>query len=551
MNIYLYIKKEISDLLNIQEDFATETPKFENQGDIALNVALLLSKKLGKNPVEIANDFAKKISTLEFIKSVEVAGAGFINIFLKESFLYKALYTAMEEGFGFNKNLGDGVKANIEYCSSNPTGPIHIGHTRGTIFGDVIANLLSANGYEITREFYINDAGGQIETLVKSVLIRIRQLQGEECEIPQGCYPGEYLIPIAQKCLDQFGASCTGKQIKDFVVQEMMMQIKADLSRLKVHHDVFTSEASIIAQGEVEKAIANLTKSDLIYKGVLPQPKGKQTEEWEEREQLLFKSTLFGDTEDRAIQKSDGSNTYFASDVAYHKNKLDRGFKKIIVVLGADHLGYVKRITSATKALAADKNYDISIPICQVVKFLENGNPVKMSKRKGTFTTLADVLDEVDADILRFMMLTKKNDSQMEFDIAEVLAQSKENPIFYIQYAFARGSSLVKNAKYTASPNLALLKTEGEIILIKKILEFPKVMEMAVKKLEPHLLANYCYTLASNMHSFWNMGNENHELKILTENEELTNARIFLIQCVLSVLSANFKVFGITPLSKM
>ena len=561
MNIYSYIKQEISKICGISadfsKDFSIETPKFENQGDVSTNLALVLSKKIGKSPVEIANEFLPKIASLPFVLKSEVAGAGFINIYLKQEFLYEAFTGATEESYGMSLEFGKGEKINVEYCSANPTGPIHIGHTRGTIYGDVISELLSKNGFKVTREFYINDAGGQIETLLKSVLIRIKQLNGEQIEIPEGCYPGEYLIETAKKVIEKFGKEgFSESEVQTFVMQEMMQNIKTDLAKLKVKHDVFTSEAEIIKSGEVEKGIDILTKKGLLYRGILPQPKGKLTDEWEPREQLLFKATDFGDTEDRALKKSDGKNTYFTSDMAYHKNKLDRGFLKMILVLGADHLGYVKRITAVTKALSQNpENTSLDVKACQIVKFLENGEPVRMSKRKGTFTTLSDVLDEVSPDILRFILLTKKNDSQMEFDIEKVKEQSKENPIFYIQYAFSRGSSIVRNANVDTTSitleTLKMLATKEEMELIKKVLEYPKVIETAIRKFEPHLIANYLYELVSQFHSLWNIGNEHSELRFITENAEVTKVRIFLVKSVLNVVKSALAIFKITPIEKM
>jgi arginyl-tRNA synthetase len=565
MNIYSYIKQEISKICGINvdfskdfsKDFSIETPKFENQGDVSTNLALVLSKKIGKSPVEIANEFLPKIGSLPFVLKAEVAGAGFINIYLKQEFLYEAFTGATGESYGMSLEFGKGEKINVEYCSANPTGPIHIGHTRGTIYGDVISELLSKNGFKVTREFYINDAGGQIETLLKSVLIRIKQLNGEQIEIPEGCYPGEYLIETAKKVIEKFGKKgFSESEVQTFVMQEMMQNIKTDLAKLKVKHDVFTSEAEIIKSGEVEKGIDILTKKGLLYRGILPQPKGKLTDEWEPREQLLFKATDFGDTEDRALKKSDGKNTYFTSDMAYHKNKLDRGFLKMILVLGADHLGYVKRITAVTKALSQNpENTSLDVKACQIVKFLESGEPVRMSKRKGTFTTLSDVLDEVSPDILRFILLTKKNDSQMEFDIEKVKEQSKENPIFYIQYAFSRGSSIIRNANVDTTSitleTLKMLATKEEMELIKKVLEYPKVIETAIRKFEPHLIANYLYELVSQFHSLWNIGNEHSELRFITENAEVTKARIFLVKSVLNVVKSALAIFKITPIEKM
>lgn len=554
MNIYSEIKQAILQALVLNAEFSVETPKFAGQGDVSVNIAMVLAKQFGKNPVLLAGEFLPKILELPFIAKAEVAGAGFINIYLKPEFLQNAFAQALTPKYGMS-NLGRGEKINVEYCSANPTGPVHIGHTRGTIYGDVLSELLSKNGFNVTREYYVNDAGGQVQTLLKSVFIRVKQLMGEKTEIPEGCYPGEYLIPVAEKVLDVFGAQAfeKPKEVLTFVMNEMLEMIKHDLLKLKVKHDVFTSEAAIIESGEVGRAIEVLQTKGLLYKGILPQPKGKLTEEWEPREQLLFKATEFGDSEDRALKKSDGTNTYFTSDVAYHKNKLDRGFFKLVLVVGADHLGYITRITAATKALTPKpKETSMEVKACQIVKFLENGEPVRMSKRKGTFTTLAEVLEEVDVDILRFILLTKKNDSQMDFDLTKVKEQSKENPIFYIQYAFSRGSSVCKTYGTSAEgASLKLLTETHEVEFMKKILEYPKVIEMAVKKLEPHLIANYIHELASQFHSLWNMGNENHKLRFIIEDEALTKARMFMVYSMLNVISSAFSIFKITPLERM
>ena len=558
MNIYKIIKDEVLKCLNLTteegKNFVVETPKFEGQGDVSLNIAMVLAKNFKKSPIELAKEFLPKIQLLNFVEKAEVAGAGFINIYLKGDFILNAFSSSLDVSYGFS-DIGRGEKVNVEYCSANPTGPVHIGHARGTIYGDVVAELLAKNGFNVTREYYINDAGGQIETLLKSVLIRVKQLEGEDIEIPEGCYPGEYLIDVAKKVLTEFGSSIYNKiaEVKNFVVNEIMSSIKNDLHRLKVSHDVFSSESKIIADKNVEEAIKVLQEKGLLYKGVLPKPKGKLTDEWEEREQLLFKSTAFGDSEDRALQKSDGTFTYFTSDVGYHKNKLDRGFYKMILSVGADHIGYMARITSATKALSnKPEQTQIDVKACQIVKFVENGMPIKMSKRKGTFTTLNDVLDEVSPDILRFILLTKKNDSQMDFDLAKVKEQSKENPIFYIQYAYSRCSSLLRNYKEDLeSVNLALLTQKEELEIVKKILEYTRIIESAVQKLEPHLIANFLYELVSLFHSLWNMGNENHNLRFITEDAELTKARMFLVKSIINIINSSFSIFKITPMERM
>ncbi len=555
MNIYAEIKKAVLQVLGLKDvDFAVETPKFEGQGDVSLNVAMVLSKKYGKNPVAIAEDFLPQLQTLPFVEKVEIAGAGFLNITLKHDFILSMFAHSIIKNYGFS-DIGKGEKVNVEYCSANPTGPIHIGHSRGTVYGDVICELMAKNGFNVTREYYINDAGGQVETLLKSVFIRIRQIKGDNIEIPDGCYPGEYLIPIAKKVITEFGESYTEntKKVKEFIVNELMKEIKNDLKKLNVIHDVFTSESKIIEDKNVEKAIEILNQKGLLYKGVLPKPKGRDDGEWEEREQTLFKSTNFGDSEDRAVQKSDGTYTYFTSDIGYEKNKLDRGFTRIILCLGADHAGYTSRIISATKAVTQNPDsIKVEVKACQIVKFVEGGAQVKMSKRKGTFTTLNDVLEVIDKDILRFMLLTKKNDSQMDFDLTKAKEHTKENPIFYIQYANSRASSVLRNYNEgVKTANLTLLNSKEEREIIKKILEYPKVIEIATNKLEPHLIANFIFELASLFHSFWNLGNENPKMRFISENQDLTKARIFLIRAILNIINSSLSVFKITPMEKM
>lgn len=557
MNIYSYIKNEIQKKTDISEDFSIETPKLESHGDVSINLAFILAKNTKKTPLVIANGLLPKIKELTFILNSEIAGLGFINIFLKPEFLYKAFQEAIKPTFGINKSLGNEEKINIEYCSANPTGPIHIGHTRGTIYGDILSELLSKNGFNVTREYYINDSGNQIETLIKSIFIRIRQILGEDVKIPEGCYPGEYLIPVANSVLNRFGKEIINTKytndVSIFVINLLMDQIKSDLLSIKVKHDVFTSERDVTGGSKVQDVIDILKDKDLVYTGILPKPKGKHKDDFEEKEQVIFKSKQFGDSEDRVLQKSDGSSAYFTHDITYHKNKLDRGFYKMVLVLGADHAGYIQRITSAVKAISdKPEKTDVIIKACQIVRFLKNGEVAKMSKRSGVFTCLSDIASEVNPDILRFILLTKKNDSHMDFDFEKVKEQTKENPIFYIQYAFSRGSSLLRNFKFSyLDANLLLLKEVEEISIIKMVLQYPKIIEMAVKKYEPHLIATFIYELSSKFHSFWNMGNENHSLRFISEDIELTKSRMFMVSAVLNVISSAFSIFKIDPMERM
>lgn len=561
-NIFEFLKTQVKLACNIENDnFVVETPKDKSHGDYACNAAMALAKEYGKNPRELAQEFVGKIAKLDFIETCEIAGPGFINLSVKKCFLAGALCD-IDENYGIY-DYGNGEKINVEYVSANPTGPLHVGHLRGAVYGDILAELLSKTGFSICREYYINDGGGQINTLTKSIYIRYRQLLGDDISVPDGCYPGEYLIDTASNIRAKYGDNLQENDqiIADFAIDEMMRKVKFDLARLDIHHDVFTSEKAIKASGEIEKAIDILAQKDLLYYGYLPEPKGKKSDDWSPKELYIFKSTQFGDSEDRAVKKPDGSYTYFVPDIAYSKNKIDRGFSKMILVLGADHIGFLSRVKSATLAVAQDPaQIDWHPIICQIVSFSDGGKPVKMSKRKGTFTTISDVLDEVSPDIVRFIMLIKKNDIAMDFDFAKVKVQSKENPIFYIQYAYSRGSSVLRNAAEShgitedvlKNPDLSVLVNPAEIEVIKKLLEFPQIVKISVQKYEPHHIAFYLYDLASAIHSFWNMGNEDKSMRIIQDNnEKITIARLFLIKKCLNIIKCGLGIFKIKPMEWM
>ena len=556
-DIIFFLNEQVRFVTKVDSNvvFTVEKPDKKERGDFATNIAMSYAKIFKKNPLEIAKVFCENISTLDFVKSCEVAPPGFINFFIKEEFLVQKI-TDIDENFGF-QNFGNGEKINIEFVSANPTGPLHIGHVRGAIFGDVLSQLLVKNGFDVCREYYINDGGGQIATLVKSFYIRYLQVKGEDVQIPDGCYPGLYLLDFAKVFYEKFGPNIMEDDIilEEFIVSSIMDGIKADLRKIGIFHDIFTSEKEIKKSGEIEKALKILEDKNLIYTGFLPEPKGRKAENWKPTELLLFRSTNFGDTEDRAVKKPDGSYTYFVPDIAYSKNKIDRGFSKMVLVLGADHLGFLTRVRAATMAIAPNPE-DISWKalLCQIVRFVENGEPVRMSKRKGTFTTLEDVLDFVHKDILRFVMISKKNDAPLDFDFVKVKEQTKDNPVFYIQYSYSRASSVCKKAEGIdiSLPNLSLLKLPEEIDLVKKMLELPHIMKICVSRFEPHHLAFYLYDLASDFHRLWSVGNDDKYARfIVDDNPDLTAARIFLINKYMQVVRNVFSVLKIEPIEQM
>jgi arginyl-tRNA synthetase len=471
----------------------------------------------------------------------------------------------LAEGTDYGRSKMGGMrKVNVEYVSANPTGPMHVGHCRGAVVGDVLANLLKFAGYDVTKEYYINDAGAQIDVVAKSVMLRYREALGEDIgEIPAGLYPGDYLVPLGQALAKEFGSSLLEKPeeevlplIKDRSIDAMMALIRDDLASLNVHHDLFFSERSLHADHAklIRTAINDLTLKGHVYKGKLPPPKGQLPDDWEDREQTLLRSTEVGDDMDRALVKSDGSFTYFAADVAYFKNKFDRGFEEMIYVLGADHGGYIKRLEAVAKAVAEGKA-ELTVLICQMVKLFRDGEPVRMSKRSGQFITLRDVVDEVGSDAVRFMMLYRKNDASLDFDFAKVTEQSKDNPVFYVQYASARANSVFRQAKEQlglekiereeAAKHLSLLTDESEVALVRKLAEYPRLIETAAIHQEPHRLAFYLYDLASAFHSQWNRGSDNADLRFIKVNDtNLSLARLGLVQVVSDVLVSGLSIIG-------
>jgi len=544
------------------EPITAEPPKDATHGCIATNAAMVLAKPLGQNPRAVAEKISGELKKDATIDNVEIAGPGFINLKLKNSAWFEVINDVLKNPQTFGKaNIGKGEVVNVEYVSANPTGPMHIGHARNAVIGDVLANILLAVGYKVAKEYYINDAGAQVNVLAESAFLRYREALGENIgEIPKGLYPGEYLVEVAQNFVTIHGDKFKNsekfpQELKDFAIAEMLKLIKEDLAALNVKHDVFTSEAALHKQNAIEKCIEFLNAHNLLYRGVLEPPKGKTPEDWEPREQLLFKSTEFGDDVDRPLQKSDGQYTYFAGDIAYHLDKINRGFNKMVITLGADHGGYVKRLQAVVKALSGGKA-SINVILSQLVNLVENGQPVKMSKRAGNFITMREVIDKVGAGIVRFIMLTRKADAVIDFDIKKVLETTKENPVFYVQYAHARCASAIRTAAeqgISASPadDISVLTHPAEIELIKKIAEFPRVIRQSAIHMEPHRLPFYLYDLASNFHQLWNIGKDENIRFIDAANPVATKARLNLIQSCKTVIFSGLNLLGVEAVERM
>ena len=540
-------------------------------GDIASNVAMVLAKPTGMKPRVLAEMIAERLKAVPDFTKVEVAGPGFLNISIAPEVWQRLVVSIMEQGGQFGRSgIGAGQRVNIEYVSANPTGPMHVGHCRGAVFGDALSNVLAFAGFEVTREYYINDAGAQVDKLGRSTYLRYREALGEDIgEIPAGLYPGDYLKPIGAKLAEEHGASLLNMPEEDWLpitrsaaISELLGQIKDDLSALNIHHDVFFSERSLTSGGrdQVKEAIDLLRSKGLIFEGRLERPKGHDDEEWEDREQTLFRSTAFGDDVDRALMKSDGSYTYFANDVAYHYNKLQRGFDAYLNVLGADHVGYIPRLKAAVSALS-DGKANFATPVCQLVKILRDGEPVRMSKRAGTFVALRDVVDEVGSDPVRFMMLMRKNDSALDFDLAKVVEQSKDNPVFYVQYAHARAASIFRNAQEALpdldlanleSADLSRLSDPGEIDLIKRLARFPRIVESAAREREPHRLPFYLFDLASAFHQQYARGNESPHLRFIQPTDAgVSAARLALVAVTQQVVASGLSILGVQAPKEM
>ncbi len=550
-----------------------EPPRDAAHGDIASNAAMVLAKQAKMPPRDLAAHFIEHFKGDADIARLDIAGPGFINLTLKQEFWPRLLRSILEQGDDYGRSgLGQAEKVNVEYVSANPTGPMHVGHCRGAVFGDALANLLDFSGYDVTREYYVNDAGAQVDVLARSVFLRYREALGEDIgDIPEGLYPGDYLRAVGEALAVEYGPRLHNMEeaewlpvVRKTAIEMMMDMIRGDLAELGIHHDVFFSERSLIdgETNEVSGTIEALKKEGLIYEGRLPPPKGKLPDDWEDREQTLFRATDFGDDVDRALIKSDGSYTYFASDMAYHRSKFRRGFRHMIDVWGADHAGYVKRMKAAVAALTEGEG-DLDIKICQLVRLFRAGEPVKMSKRSGSFVTLREVVDEVGPGAVRFMMLYRKNDAVLDFDFAKVLEQSRDNPVFYVQYAHARAHSVMRNVKELApdidisgkelsGAALDLLKDDAELAVIKRMSHYPRIIESSAQAHEPHRIAFYLYELASEFHGLWNRGKELPHLRfIVGDDPEITRARVALVLAVAQIVRSGLGILGVQPISEM
>jgi arginyl-tRNA synthetase len=555
---------------------AVEPPRDAEYGELATNAALVLAKEVGWKPQDLARRLAAELEKFPEVVRAETAGPGFVNLTLDSNTWIEELRAAIKAGPDYGRSdIGHGRKINVEYVSANPTGPMHVGHCRGAVFGDALANVLAYAGFEVTREYYINDAGAQVDILARSAFLRYREALGEAIgPIPEGLYPGEYLKPV--------GAALAAEQdnrllhlpeaqwlpvVRAKAIAMMMEEIRNDLAALNVMHDVFFSERSLLeGRDQVAETIESLRAQGYVFEGRLPPPKSGMIEDWEDREQTLFRSTAFSDDVDRPLKKSDGTYTYFASDIAYHKSKLDRGFRDMIDVWGADHGGYIKRMKAAVKALSGG-TAELDVKIVQLVKLMRSGVEVKMSKRSGEFVTLREVVDEVGRDAVRFMMLFRKNDATLEFDLAKVIEQSRDNPVFYVQYGHARGQSVFRNAievipelprmpaeraAYLAQAPLQRLTDAAELGLIRKIANYPRLIETVALAHEPHRIAFYLYELASEFHAQWTRGKDLPHLRfIIQDDPQLTAARLALVQGVVTVLASGLSLLGVEAPGEM
>jgi arginyl-tRNA synthetase len=549
-----------------------EPTKDAAHGDMASNAAMVLAKEAKLKPRDLAEAIAAKLRDDDLVAAVEVAGPGFINLTLKTAVWAEALRAVLRDGDAYGRgHAGAGEKVNVEYVSANPTGPMHVGHCRGAVFGDALASLLVTAGFDVCREYYINDAGAQVDVLARSAHLRYREALGENIgAIPEGLYPGDYLVPVGQALAAEYAGALNQMTedawlpiVRPKAIAMMMEMIRGDLAALNISHEVFFSERSLIS-GDTDLVAATIdflrAKGD-VYEGRLPPPKGVPVEDYEDREQTLFRATAYGDDVDRPLKKSDGGYTYFASDIAYHKTKFDRGFRNMVDVWGSDHGGYIKRVQAAIKAVTAGQG-TLDVKIVQLVKLLRNGEQVKMSKRSGDFVTLREVVDEVGPDAVRFMMLFRKNDAVLDFDLAKVKEQSKDNPVFYVQYGHARGHSIFRNARemladlpedtaariaYLQDAKVERLDDAAELGLLRQLALYPRMIESAALAHEPHRIAFYLYDLASAFHALWTRGRDMPHLRfIITNDAELTKARLALVQSVVSVLASGLAVLGVT-----
>lgn len=548
-----------------------EPPRDPSHGHVTTNAAMVIAKPAGKNPRQIAEALVARLGDDPAIMEISIAGPGFVNMFLAPAVWHAELRAILTSGTAYGDSTAGGNEPiNVEFVSVNPTGPMHAGHGRGAVFGDALASLLGKAGYDVTREYWINDAGAQIDVLARSMHLRYREVLGEDIgTIPEGLYPGDYLVApareIAERDGDKWQNMSEDEWLEPFRVmacESMMEVIRGDLHLMGIDHDVFTSERGIVAAGKVEEALDNLTTKNLLYRGVLEPPKGKTPDDWEPREQTLFKSSEYGDDVDRPIKKSDESYTYFATDIAYHFDKFRRGFHTMVNVWGADHGGYVKRLQAAVKALTGDEG-DLDIKLCRMVNLMDGGQPLKMSKRAGRFVTMRDVMEEVGKDVFRFIMLTRKNDAPLDFDLQKVKEQSKDNPVFYVQYAHARAHSVLRHAvekwdDATVAPSalagvpLERLNDEAEIGLLRYMAEWPRIVESSAEAHEPHRIAFYLNDLASRFHALWNKGKDNVSLRfIANDDDDLTLARMAMLRGLATVIASGLAVIGVQPVEEM
>jgi arginyl-tRNA synthetase len=585
MNIFGLFEQRVGDALRRLSEVGTlpaglgfervsvEPPRDPSHGDLATNAAMVLAKQARMNPRDLAEAIATDLRNDPRVAKAEVAGPGFINVALDQAVFEDVLRAALRDGVDFGRSrLGAGTAVNVEYVSANPTGPMHVGHGRGAVFGDALATLLAFAGYSVTREYYINDAGAQVDVLARSAFLRYREALGEEIgAIPEGLYPGDYLKPIGADLARRHGGDLVEwpeqswlPLVRDATIAAMMDMIREDLAALDIRHDVFFSERSL-SRGDADQirsTIEDLRSRGLVYEGRLPPPKGQAIEDWEDREQTLFRATAFGDDVDRPLLKSDGSYTYFAADIAYHRSKFERGFPQMIDVWGADHGGYVKRMKAAVKAVTAGQG-ELDVKLCQLVRLLRGGEPVKMSKRAGDFVTLREVVEEVGRDAVRFMMIYRKNDAPLDFDLEKVVEQSKDNPVFYVQYAHARCASVFRqaaealpgvdlSAQRLGGADLSPLGDEGEIAVLRLVSQYPRLVEAAAEAHEPHRIAFYLYDLASAFHSLWNKGKDLPQLRFVNQaDRKSTTARLALVHAVRCVLASGLAVVGVTAPDEM
>jgi arginyl-tRNA synthetase len=547
---------------------AVEPPRDPAHGDMATNAAMVLARPARMAPRDIAALLSEVLGQAPGIVSAEVAGPGFLNLRLEPGRWFGVVPRILADGTGFGRSeIGAGRRVNVEFVSANPTGPMHVGHTRGAVFGDALAGLLAFAGHEVTREYYVNDGGAQVDVLARSAYERYREACGLEPTIAEGLYPGDYLIPVGETLKARYGTSLLDKgedvwlaDVRAFATDAMMTMIREDLALLHVRMDSFFSERALYGTGRIEAALAALEADGLIYEGVLEPPKGKTPEDWEPREQTLFRSTAFGDDTDRPVKKSDGSWTYFAPDIAYHYDKIERGYDELIDVLGADHGGYVKRMKAAVAALSGGR-VPLDVKLCQLVRLFKGGEPFKMSKRAGTFVTLRDVVEQVGPDVTRFVMLTRKNDAPLDFDFDKALEQSKDNPVFYVQYAHARARSVLNRAAEAgiavddgalAAADVGLLGEPGELRLARKAAEWPRLVETAAASHEPHRIAFYLYDLASEFHALQHQGKLEPTLRFIREDAPaITHARLALVRATQIVVASGLGILGVTPMNEM